>query len=195
MKSWWKSYSRQDWFRDWFYSSWIWCRDWEIIPSLVNKADQPWTLLTAVLMPLSSTMCCPCAWKWCFHCCTLGGRPESSAPSQDNINTPRGQFQWLSRAGMWPEDRPEHLSQADQASPATKAQHVKTDFTGQVPALCCSCTELSMSSWVKNHQPILILYHSLQSSQSSLFFWLFYRTNSEPPEDPDLSKLSRLVKC
>lgn len=154
MKSWWKSYSRQVRFT---YSSCIWCRDWEIIPSSVNKADQPWTLLTAVLMSLSSTMCCPCASKCCSYSCTLGDRAGSSASAQDNIYTPKRTVQWLSRAGAWPEDRPEHLSQADHVSPATKAQNVKTDFTGKVLPLSCSWTELSMSSWVKNYSHSLSL--------------------------------------
>lgn len=158
MKSWWKSYSRQVRFTYRFtYSSCIWCRDWEIIPSSVNKADQPWTVLTAVSMSLSSTSCCPCASKCCSYSCTLGGRAGSSASSQDNINTPKRTVEWLSRAGTWLEDRPEQLSQADHAGTATKAQHVQIDFTGKVLHLSCSWTELSMSSRVKNYSHSLSL--------------------------------------
>lgn len=158
MKSLWKSYSRQV---RWTYSSCIWCRDWEIIPSSVNKADQSWTLLTAGLTPLSSTVCCPCAWKCCFYSCTLGGRPGSSAPTQDNINT-------LKRT-VPATEQSRNVTRTDQSTlarltmlvqPPSHSMWTQT-LLGKVLPLCCSSTELSTSPWVKKHQPILILYHSL----------------------------------
>lgn len=126
-------------------------QDWEIIPSSVNKADQPWALLTAVLMPLCSTMCYPFAWKWCFSCCTLGGRPGSSAPSQDDIHTPKRTVSVTEQSRNVTRGQIRAPQPGWPCCPATKPQHIKTDSAGQAPALCGSCTELSM---LKNTNPL-----------------------------------------